>query len=145
MIRYTQDFLCRCQQEVEPLAALEWQESGRPTEALEIDWDRYADLEDHGIVRFYVARDGDDLIGYAVVLLFSPLTMRERRFAIVDAVYVAKTHRGIGKALFAFVEDCLREDGIERLVASSSATNPIGAFLTRMGYEEAETKYEKAL
>ena len=71
--------------------------------------------------------------------------MRGRRYAVIDAIYVAKEHRGIGRALFAFVEDCLKVEGIERLIASSSTLNPIGVFLSRIGYQEAETKYEKVL
>jgi hypothetical protein len=39
----------------------------------------------------------------------------------------------------------MKEDGIYRVVASSSIKNPIGKFLTRMGYNEIETKYEKVL
>ena len=56
MIRYNQGFLVLCQSEVEPLAAMEWEESGHPSEPLDIDWDRYTELEEQGIVRFFTAR-----------------------------------------------------------------------------------------
>jgi GNAT superfamily N-acetyltransferase len=145
MIIYTQEFLCMCQSEVAPLAALEWEESGHPSDDLNVDWDRYYDLEENGLLKFFTARDGDKLVGYAVMILFEPLTIKGRKSAIYDAVYVAREYRGFGRGLFDFVEDCLRADGVERIVASSSVKNPIGAFLERMGYQEIETKYEKAI
>ena len=145
MTHYTQEFLCMCQHEVEPLAQLEWLESGHPTEELDIDWDTYNTLEEQGLLKFFTAREEGKLVGYAVVLSFSPLTMRGRRYSIVDAIYVDKSYRGIGKKLFGFVESCLKEDGVERLIASSSSINPIGSFLSRMNYVETETKYEKVL
>jgi len=39
----------------------------------------------------------------------------------------------------------MKEDGIYRLIASSSSKNPIGRFLNRLGYKEIETKYERVL
>ena len=93
VIKYQQEVLSLAQDEVAPLAILEWSESGHPT------------------------------------------------------VYVHKDYRKstVGKRLFKFVEMCLKEDGITRVMASSSKKNPIGNFLTRMGYHEVETKYEKEL
>jgi GNAT superfamily N-acetyltransferase len=142
---FRQELLSLCQSEVAPLAALEWQESGHPSEDLNVDWDRYYDLEENDLLKFFTARDGEKLVGYAVLLMFEPLTIKGRKSAIYDAVYVTPEYRGIGRGLFGFVEDCLSADGVERIVASSSAMNPIGAFLERMGYQEIETKYEKAL
>jgi hypothetical protein len=37
VIKYQQEFLCLAEQEVTPLAELEWEESGHPTETLVID------------------------------------------------------------------------------------------------------------
>ena len=51
----------------------------------------------------------------------------------------------VARRLFSFVESCIKEDGIYRVVASSSKKNPIGTFLNRLGYNEIETKYEKVL
>ena len=146
MITFQQELLSLCEQEVAPLAEQEWAESGHPTETLCIDWEQYSALEDAGVLKFFTARDGTELVGYIVVIVFSPLTTKGSPVAALDAVYVAKTHRGkTGRRLFEFVETCIKQDGIYRILASSSAKNPIGAFLERMGYCEIETKYEKAL
>lgn len=146
MISYQQEFLSLCEQEVAPLAEMEWEESGHPIEGLCIDWDQYFTLEEAGCLKFFTARDGTELVGYIVVIVVSPLTTRGSLLAVLDSVYVAKSYRGkTGYKLFQFVETCMKEDGVYRIMASSSAKNPIGPFLERMGYCEVETKYERAL
>lgn len=146
MITYQQEFLSMCEHEVTPLAELEWEESGHPTEGLCIDWEQYFALEEVGALKFFTARKNKELVGYIVVIIMSPLTTKGSLVAVLDSVYVAKPYRGkTGRKLFDFVEICIRDDGVYRIVASSSAKNPIGAFLERMEYCEVETKYEKAL
>ena len=76
MIEFRQECLMLCEEEVAPLAALEWEESGHPTESLCIDWDQYAALENVGMLKFFTARDGSTLIGYTVVIVMSPLTTK---------------------------------------------------------------------
>lgn len=146
MAKFQQELLSLCEQEVAPLAVLEWEESGHPSEGLCIDWDQYFTLEDAGALKFFTAREGEKLIGYIVVIVVAPLTTKGSLVAMLDSVYVAKPYRGkTGRKLFAFVESCMKDDGIYRVMASSSAKRPIGAFLERMGYCEVETKFEKAL
>jgi GNAT superfamily N-acetyltransferase len=146
-ITYRQEPLSLAEDEVRPLAVLEWEESGHPTQSLNIDWETYFSLEDVGRLKFFTARKGDLLIGYFVVLIMTPLTSKHEPIGYYDAVYVHKDYRKstVGKRLFKFVEECIRDDGIYRVIASSSKKNPIGNFLTRMGYSEIETKYEKVL
>lgn len=146
-VNYQQEFLRYAEDEVSPLAVLEWEESGHPTQSLVIDWDSYFRLEDSGNLKFFTARQDGLLIGYFVVLVISPLTAKGELVGYYDAVFVSKDYRksSVGKRLFKFVEDCLKEDNIYRVIASSSKKNPIGNFLTRMGYNEIETKYEKVL
>mgnify|MGYP000061752851 CR=1 FL=1 len=147
MVDYRQEFLSQSEDEVTPLAILEWEESGHPTQELHIDWDSYNRLEDAGQLKFFTARKDELLIGYFVVIVVSPLTTKHELMGVYDAVYVHKDYRKstVGKRLFKFVETCMKEDGIYRVLASSSAKSPIGNFLTRMGYHEVETKYEKVL
>jgi GNAT superfamily N-acetyltransferase len=146
-VKYQQEFLSQVEDEVTPLAVLEWEESGHSTENLNIDWETYFALEEAGRLKFFTARDGDRLVGYFVVLVITPLTAKADLVGVYDAVYVHKDYRKsmVARRLFKFVEDCMREDYIYRVVASSSSKNPIGRFLERMGYGEIETKYEKVL
>jgi len=147
MVEYRQEFLSLAEDEVAPLAILEWEESGHPTQDLHINWDEYFRLEEAGHLKFFTARKEGLLIGYFVVIITAPLTSKFDPVGTYDAVYVHKDYRKstVGKRLFKFVETCMREDGVYRVVASSSSKNPIGRFLIRMGYHEIETKYEKVL
>lgn len=145
LIRYQQECMALAEHEVAPLAELEWKESGHPNERLVIDWDRYFDLQDSGDLQFFTAREDGKLIGYCIAVYTAPLTTKGSLVAIFDAVYVSRSHRGIGRRLFAFAEEHIRQDGVHRVIASSSAKNPIGVFLENMGYTEIETKYEKAI
>lgn len=147
MIKYKQELLSQSEEEVTPLAELEWEESGHPTEPLHIAWESYFELEDRGQLKFFTARKDDLLVGYFVVVVIMPLTAKGDLMGVYDAVYVHKDYRKstVGKRLFKYVETCMKEDGVYRVLASSSKKNPIGNFLTRMGYNEVETKYEKVL
>ena len=146
-VKFQQEFLRLAEQEITPLAELEWEESGHPTQTLVIDWDAYFKLEDAGVLKFFTARKDDLLVGYFIVLVFTPLTAKGELVGSYDSVYVHKDHRksSVGKRLFTYVETCMKEDGVYRVVASSSVKNPIGNFLNRLGYNEIETKYEKVL
>ena len=147
MTTYKQELLSLAEDEVTPLAILEWEESGHPTEALNIAWEDYFRLEEQGYLKFFTARDDGALVGYFVVLITAPFTTKHSPIGYYEAVYVHKDYRKstVAKRLFSFVETCMKDDGILRVVASSSNKNPIGKFLSRMGYNEIETKYEKVL
>lgn len=147
VVKYQQEFLSLAEEEVAPLAHTEWEESGHPTSTLVIDWDSYFALEEIGRLKFFTARKDGILIGYFVVIITSPFTLKGELAGCYEAVYVDKDHRKsrVAYKLFKFVEACMKEDGVYRLVASSSKKNPIGNFLNRMGYSEMETKYEKVL
>ena len=146
-ITYQQEFLSVAEDEITPLAELEWEESGHPTETLVIDWDAYFALEEAGRLKFFTARKEGLLIGYFVVLITSPLTTKGSLIGVYDAVYVHKDYRKstVARRMFNFVEGCMKEDGVYRVLASSSSKNPIGSFLDRLGYSKIETKYEKVL
>ncbi len=146
-VEYKQEFLCMAQDEVQPLAEMEWEESGHPTTKLNIDWDTYAKLEDLGKLQFYTARKDSKLIGYFVVLLVNPLTVAHETVAYYDSIYVHPDHRRSRVAInmFSFVEKCIKSDKITRVVASSSSMNPIDKLLNRLGYSEIETKFEKVI
>tara|TARA_R100001198_G_scaffold95706_2_gene82591 strand:+ start:48 stop:494 length:447 start_codon:yes stop_codon:yes gene_type:complete len=146
-VKYQQEVLSLCEREVEPLALLEWDESGSDTRGLNIDWESYFILEQQGKLKFFTARKEGLMIGYFLVVVVAPLTTKGELMGLYDAVYVHKDYRKstVGKRLFKFVETCIKDDGISKVIASSSNKNPIGNFLSRMGYREVETKYEKEL
>lgn len=146
-ITYQQEFLCMCEQEITPLAEQEWSESGHPTETLVIDWEQYFSLEEAGALLFLTIREGGNLVGYAVILKYAPLTAKGDIIASFDSLYVKPEFRSYKMTcdFFRFIEQCITEDGVHRVVASSSRKKPIDKLLTRFGYSEIERKFEKVI
>ena len=146
-VKLQQEFISYISYEIEPLAVDEWEESGDPTEALDINWEGYFALESSGNLKVFTARLDEELVGYIVVVTVAPLTNRTKVIGYFDSVFVVKSERksSIARRLIKFTEGCLKKDGINTVIASSSEQNPIGNFLTRLGYEAFETKHKKVL
>mgnify|MGYP001555473404 FL=1 len=147
MPKIQQEFICVCDKEIQPLAEREWEESGHYDVPLDINWDAYFEYEEAGKLRLYTARDEGKLIGYIVVLLIEPLTTKSEVVGYFEAAFVDRPNRQsrLGLEIFRFAESCLKKEGVTRVIANSSAKNPIGKFLEKMGYKELDTKYDKVL
>ncbi|GAA4162789.1 GNAT family N-acetyltransferase [Shinella granuli] len=67
-------------------------------------------------VRFLVAAEGKDLLGYAAVT-FDWSVWRARRYAHLDCLFVAQRHRGrgVGKALLERAREDAGVEGIDRI------------------------------
>ena len=129
------------------MAESEWEETGHSNLKLDIDLDKHFLLEDAGKLKVFVCRLEGRLVGYIVCIIDTLLTSKYTTVGHLEAVYVHKDHRNssVGKSLYLFTESCLREDGVNVIVASSSVKNPINSFLEHLGYQETETKVGKVL
>lgn len=147
MIEISKERLLPNKEQILPLAMLEWEESGHQDLPLDIDWDSYGALEVSGKCAFFTARDDDVLVGYIVVLVIASFTSRNENIAYVDSIYISENYRGKGLALdlFATAEAYASRAGITRIAASSSAKNPIGSLLEKLGFCEIETRYDKSI
>lgn len=150
-ITYQQEFIAGCDRvEAETLMKIDWDEIDHPGKGSEfsIDWDTYRALEDMGGLKVFTARtDSGSLVGYFSVVLSPSLNSKSVVNVISDAFYLHPEYRKgfAGVKLFKFVEKCLKEDGLNNLVVTSTAAYPIDNFLTRLGYSKAETLYQKDL
>ena len=144
-ITYQEEFISYARHEVEPLAELEWEESGHPTEALSIDWDAYYDLEGRSLLKFFTARKDGLLVGYFVVILSGLLTSKGEVIAIYDSVYVHKDYRKstVGKRMFDFVEKCLKEDGVSVLAINTKVHAPFDNLMQFLKFSLVERIYSK--
>ena len=149
--KYQQEFIAGCnRKEAEELMKLDWDEIDHPAKGSEfsIDWDTYQKLEDMGGLKVFTARtDSGSLVGYFSVVLSPSLNSKSVVNVVSDAFYLHPEYRKgfAGVKLFKFVEKCLKEDGLNNLVVTSTAAYPIDNFLTRLGYSKAETLYQKDL
>ena len=149
-ITYQQEFIAGCdREEAEELMKLDWNEIDHPAKGTEflIDWVTYQKLEDMGGLKVFTARSGKALVGYFSVAISPSLNSKSVVNVVSDAFYLHPEYRKgfAGVKLFKFVEKCLKEDGLNNLVVTSTEAYPIDNFLTRLGYSKAETLYQKEL
>jgi GNAT superfamily N-acetyltransferase len=146
MADYRQDFLLHCIEDIKPLAAREWDEVVGD-DKMDVDWDAFIRAEEAGVLKLFLARDGQTVVGYLAALLTVSFTRAAERVASVEAFYVLPERRaaGVGARLLAFSEACLRDDGVSRVIANSSLAKPVDSFLRVAGYTPTDTRYERVL
>jgi len=140
---------CRwCREAVERgLFEAHWREVGRYRDqiALEPDFEKFALLERAQLFPCYTARKGGVLAGYAMFICSPALHAKAHVFAYCDAIYVAREHRGpgVGKRFMEFIERELVGRGVAKIVYHFKRAQDQGALMESLGYEAAETLYEK--
>lgn len=133
--------------EIRPLLPLHWRElAAYPDIPLNPDFEFYKRAGDAGHIRYYTARLGAGLIGYAIftVVPRHPHYMGQS-FAIADICWVHPDHRtfGIGSALFDFIENDLK--GFVISVGDKISSPALGLLLRGRGYDPLSVTYSKRL
>lgn len=137
--------------EIEALMHAHWREiGGTDAQPLDPDWQRFAALEEAGVLAVLTARDrGGRLVGYIVHVVFASLHYRSLLQAHDDAHYLSpEWRRGMAACrMFRAAEDMLRRRGVEAVTYHTKlrAANDRGAVFKRLGYTAVETLYRKAL
>ena len=144
---YKQEFSHSIQDSIDSLAVIEWEELQDDPDDMNIDWDKYKQLMDLGVLKLFTVSHDDVVVGYLSTFVTSPFTNKNETISIYEAIYIRKEYRSYktARGLFNFVEACMKEDGVSRVIATSRKKRPISTLLKRFGYEEIETKYEKVL
>lgn len=104
-------------------------------------------MQGHGSGQAFVAEQGDDVFGIAVVHVLAPLHV-DRQWALLSALVVDASARslGMGAALLAAAERYAMDHGCSQLELSSSvARTRAHAFYERHGYLEKRRRFVKSL
>lgn len=128
-----------------PLFEAHWLEIGRHRDKILLKpaFDRFVALEKAGVLHSMTARIGDgSLIGYAVFMVMPHLHYADDVFAYNDMVYLQRK-RGYALGFIRFCEQVLRTRGVSKITYHVKVSKDFGPLLIRMGYEAAETLYEK--
>lgn len=121
------------------------------TMPLAVDWDKYQDLEDKGILRVMSARRGDKLIGYSSFMVMPHLHYATTLHAANDAIYVDPSERGAGIRLIRESEKALAElakPGWVRIVYHTKyhvelERGTLARVFDRLGYPAFEACHDK--
>lgn len=121
---------------------------------LDVDLERYRELELLDILRIYTARldrgpaDPLTLIGYAVFIVSLNPHYKSSLQAVQDVLYVDPEQRkgATGIGLVNFAERELRAEGVQAVYHHVKVKHPtLGVLLERKGYQAIETIWVKRL
>lgn len=116
-----------------------WLEVGYSVE-LEPDVERYAELEQAGILHTLAAYSDDEAIGYCSIGIAPHAHSKNELCAMVDAIYIEPDHRGFASAkLMTAVKQKAAELNAFELIYFTKRGTPLYKSLVKHGYEETET------
>ena len=113
---------------------------------LDIDFERYKELDDNGTVRIYTVRTPEnELAAYACFFVNYNLHYKTKLSALQDVLYVKPEHRGFG---YLFIDRCdkeLKAEGVTLVLHAVTEFVDFSSTLIRAGYKKQETLYAKRL
>lgn len=148
-IKYQQEFLYTVEKDIKPLLEKHWEEIAVNQDKIKLnpDWETYASLEESGMLKIFTARDGEQLIGYFVVIVRRHIHYKDHLFAGNDILYLSPEYRKgrTGPDLIKFAEKYLKEDGVSVLVINTKVHRPFDSLLEWLGFSLIERTYSKYL
>lgn len=150
MITYQVECIDDVRAEIEPMLRAHYEEiaTDKDIKPLDIDWDRYYDMEDRGMVRILTARDHvGSLVGYFVTFIHRHLHYRQTVTALNDILYVDPEYRGGTTAyrLFKAAIDDVRNLGADILIIHMKVEYPFRDLLSGLGFHLTEENWELPL
>jgi len=147
MVKYQQEFLETCRNELEELFNLHWEEIALNKDKIQLNpnWDAYEAIEESGHLKIFTARSNGILIGYFFVVVSVSLHYKDHLFADNDLIYLHKDYRKgfTGINLIKFAEKCLREDGVSLLKINTKVHKPFDKLMDYLKFDCVERVYTK--
>lgn len=126
---------------------IHWQEIAldRAKVPLNPDVDTFRALEDAGLLLIVTARDGEKMVGYHVSIVRPHLHYKQSLTAYADMYFIHPDYRQgmTGVRLFKYLEERLRERGVERIYQGTKLHKDVGRLFERLDYKETERLYVK--
>ena len=126
-----------------------WEElSLYPDIPLEPEYEFYEVLAKNNLLAIYTVRVQGEMVGYAVYFIRKHYHYASTKWAFGDIILVRKPYRkfGLGTALFDFIENDLRSEGVAVINTETKIMHPELAMLLRArGHKEATLGFSKRL
>jgi GNAT superfamily N-acetyltransferase len=149
LIELQQERFSAVRNEIGPLWDAHYDEVDRNTFGLPLDpdWNRYAVLDDAGLLLIVTARLAGKLVGYVFALVDTHLHYRSTLFASLDLYYLAPAHRGGRTALrlFLALSAALKARGVKRVLGNTKAVRGQDRLFQFMGWVLDDRVYIKTL
>lgn len=109
------------------------------------DIDTFRLLEEAGLLLIVTARDGGKMVGYHVSIVRPHLHYKQSLTAYADMYFIHPDYRQgmTGVRLFKFLEQELRERGVDRIYQGTKVHKDMGRLFERLGYKETERLFVK--
>ena len=124
-----------------------WEETGHYQDKLNLnpDYDKYAILDENGLLHVVTTRDGEKLVGYFISLVTTHLHYKDTLHAMNDMLYLIKDYRKgrIAINMFKYAEKDLQERGVKVLTLSMKTMQPFDSLCESLGYSNIERVYGK--
>lgn len=124
-----------------------WDEVAGNKNAIKLspDIQKYKALQELGILKNFVLFEGEEMIGYSVILSQPHLHYKDDIFAFVDVIFVKKEYRNSRAGLFLInqIEEWAKEN-VSLLTYHTKPKHPtIERILEKKGYSHMENIYGK--
>jgi hypothetical protein len=147
-VSFQEERLADVRDEALPLLRRHWDEIAldKDTIPLEPDWERYARLEELGVLKVITARLAGVLVGYASFFVLPNIHYKSLVVADGDIFWVAPDHRdGTGYRLLKAAEAMLVASGVRKIVNKTKLGHDAGPVFERLGYRAIERVYAKTV
>jgi len=133
--------------EIKPLLELHYKEIAIMQDKIKLnpDYESYEAAYDAGTLRIFTAREGQDLVGYFIVVTVNHLHYKDHIFAMNDVIYLKKNLRalGIGKEMIQYAEDALIDSGVSVIMINTKVHQPFDLLMEALDYNCTDRLYGK--
>jgi len=112
------------------------------------DYEAYGRLYNSDMLRCITAREGEELVGYAIFIVQPHLHYMTCKTAFEDIYFLRKDHRlgRTGIRLFQFAEEALKHnDGVHRIIMHTKVHLDNSKLFEYLGYKHTDKLYTKIL
>lgn len=135
--------------EMLPLLVRHWREIAlnHADVPLDIDQQKYAELDEAGALHIVTVRKDGELIGYHVAVVSGHLHYKSTLHGITDVYWIAPEFRQgfTGIRLFQHVEKELAAIGVRKLFTGTKVHLDMSKLFERLGYKRVEFLYAKLI
>lgn len=147
MINFQVESWKAAKDEMKWLWPLHWEEVANDKEKIKLNvWDeQYQAIEDAGQFHCVTVRDDTKVVGYHWTIVRPHLHYADSLTAYTDVYFLHPDYReGLtGLNLFKFVEQTLKERGVQKMYTASKVKLDKSAIFERLGWSLAEKVYTK--
>jgi GNAT superfamily N-acetyltransferase len=149
MITYHVENFTEVVEELKPFFPQHWEEIALNKDRikLSIDWPKYEEAANNGVLFIATLRNDSILIGYFIAFLAYHMHYKDDLFAFTDIYYVAPEFRKgrTGIKLFQFVEQELKKLGVVKMTTATKLHADVGNIFKYLGWKEVERTFTKCL